>query len=81
MKKISVFAAVLAVAAGPAFANNVPVPSFNDIPELYTHPTLGEARSASEGRSAQPLRDVNQGANGDYAPKQHGPEVTPSSGE
>jgi opacity protein-like surface antigen len=96
MKKLSLVAAVFAVAASPAFANNVPVPSFNDFPEAYTHPTLGERaqaaadldrnkggaraeraqRSASEGRTVAP----RAGWGDSYAPIQHGPEVTVSSG-
>lgn len=96
MKKLSLVAAVFAVAASPAFANNVPVPSFNDFPEAYTHPTLGERAQAAadldrikgDARVERARRSANEGGTAEpragrgdsYAPIQHGPEVPVSSG-
>ena len=51
MKNVKLIAlAVAALAAGPALANDIPVPSFNDAPEIYSHSALKDL-NASQGQS------------------------------
>lgn len=74
MKDKSTLLAVVAIlAAGPALANDMPVPSFNDMPELYSHSAdKGTPTGASQG----PSRPASA-----PAPMNGGPWlVNPSSG-
>ena len=74
MKNVKLIAlAVAALAAGPALANDIPVPSFNDAPEIYSHPGLRDSGSnASQG----PSRPSPASTPMNYAPW----ITTPSSG-
>lgn len=70
--KSTLFAVVALLAAGPALANDVPVPAFNDAPELYSHSadkTAPTGASQGQSRPATP------------APMSDGPWIViPSSG-
>lgn len=46
MKKIGVFIVLTALGAGSAYANDFPVPSFNDAPEIYSH---GQSSTGASG--------------------------------
>ena len=69
MRTLQATAFVLAAFASAAFATDIPVPSFNDTPELYAHP---------KPPVTAPRADVGSGASSTPAPQ--GPGVTPSSG-
>ena len=69
MKTLQATAFVLAAFASTAFASDIPVPSLNDTPELYTHP-------APQQRAAR----ADTGTSAPATPAPHGPTVTPSSG-
>lgn len=72
MKAMRIVAVSLAVAAGPAFGADRPVPSFNDAPDLYSHVAAKDTRtSASQGPSRPSGEDR----------RDYGPWITiPSSG-
>ena len=71
MKRLSFIIALAAVGTGLAHANDAPVPSFNDVPEIYSHsqPYSGAGTSAAQNR---PVTDSAM----NYGPWL----VTPSSG-
>lgn len=72
MKSFRYLGVALAIAAGSAFADDRPLPSFNDAPDLYGHAAFAEqtASAASRGASTAP------------APMDYGPWIViPSSGE
>lgn len=73
MKSLKLLGVALAAAAGPALANDLPVPSFNDAPDLYGHEAFGqEARTTSSRALYSPAR---------IAPMDYGPWIViPSSG-
>ena len=73
MKTLKLFTAALAVVAGPALGNDIPVPSFNDAPDIYGHEAFGK----------QARQTASRGASGpvDPAPMDYAPWVViPSSG-
>lgn len=73
MKNLKLIAlAMAALATGPALANDFPVPSFNDAPEIYSHSGLSHSGSSASQGSSRP----SAAAPKDYAPW----TVTPSSG-
>lgn len=59
MKKIGVIIALAALGTGSAYANDVPVPSFNDFPELYSqgHSSTGASARAQTRPAAPPAMD------------------------
>lgn len=69
MKSLKLLGVALAAVAGPVLANDIPVPSFNDTPELYAHPAPG---ASSRGGSSSSVP----------APMDYGPWIViPSSGD
>lgn len=52
MKKIGLVIALAALGTGSVYANDFPVPSFNDAPELYSHgqSSTGAGASGAENR-------------------------------
>lgn len=70
MRKIGLIVALAVSGLGSAYANDVPVPSFNDNPQLYSHTQSSTGASAVQSRQATPPATMN-----------YGPWiVTPSSG-
>lgn len=56
MRKLGFIIALAALGTGSAYANDLPLPSFNDNPELYTHAqsSTGASASAAQSRPATP---------------------------
>lgn len=56
MKKIGLIIALAALGTGSAYASDLPLPSFNDNPELYSHAqsSTGAGASAAQSRPATP---------------------------
>lgn len=79
MKKLNFVALVFAAAAAPAMANHIPVPSFNDTPEHYTHPTPGKAQPMVDVRKDAAARSASQGASTPRADKRND-AVAPDGG-
>lgn len=78
MKKIGLIIALAALGTGSVYANDFPVPSFNDAPELYSH-GQSSTGAGTQGRGAGTSGAENRGtapAAMDYGPW----IVIPSSG-
>jgi len=56
MKKLGLIIALATLGMGSAYANDFPVPSFNDFPELYSHTqsSTGAGARAAQSRPATP---------------------------
>lgn len=75
MKKLGLIIALATLGMGSAYANDFPVPSFNDVPELYSHgqsSTGAGTNAGTRGVQSQPAHAPAM----DYGPW----IVIPSSG-
>ena len=54
MKKIGVIITLTALGAGSAYANDFPVPSFNDAPEIYSHGQSSTGASSNNAAASRP---------------------------
>lgn len=73
MKSLKLLGVALAAATGPALANNLPVPSFNDAPDIYEHQVFGQGSQATASRGSPSPAGI--------APMDYGPWIViPGSG-